>query len=86
MVVTGQPRHIESSATTADIVRTVIFKARDLEELNRQVTGWLMEHPSATPLSLSHATETRYTTADPVSLAGTKRVMVYTAVLLSRSV
>ena len=68
-----------------DSVRILTFGAQRVDELSRQVTAWLTEHPSSTPLSLSHAAETRYVVRDPVSLAGPEPLVVYTAVLLVRS-
>jgi hypothetical protein len=44
-----------SSVTSDETVRTVTFSARSVDELNRQVNAWLMEHPSTVPLSFSHA-------------------------------
>jgi hypothetical protein len=73
-----------SSVTSDETVRTVTFSARSVDELNRQVTGWLMEHASMVPLSFSHAAETRYVVPYPASLAGPDRVVVYTGILLMR--
>jgi hypothetical protein len=73
-----------SSVASDESVRTVTFSARSVDELNRQVTGWLMEHPSTVPLSFSHAAETRYAVPYPASLAGPDRVVTYTGILLVR--
>jgi hypothetical protein len=68
-----------------DSVSILTFGAQRVDELSRKVTAWLIEHPSSTALSLSHAAETRYVVRDPVSLAGPEPVVMYTALLLVRS-
>ena len=73
-----------SSVASDETGRTVTFSARSVDELSRQVTAWLMEHPSTVPLSFSHAAETRYVVPYPVSLAGPNRVVMYTGILLVR--
>ena len=73
---------VHPSLTNGTAVRVVTFGAARLDELSRQITAWLMEHPSMTALSLSHAAETRYVTRDPVSLSGPEPVAFYTAMLL----
>jgi hypothetical protein len=63
-------------------VRAVSFEAHQLDELSRQVTGWLMEHPSVAPVAFSHAAETRPEIRNPVSLAGPEARVFYTGILL----
>jgi hypothetical protein len=73
-----------SSVASDETARMVTFSARSVDELNRQVTGWLMEHPSMVPLSFSHAAETRHVVPYPASLSGPNRVVMYTGILLVR--
>ena len=66
-------------------VQAVTFVAQQFEALSRQLTAWLIEHPSADPLSFSHAVDTRYVVRSPASLAGPERVVRYSGILLVRS-
>lgn len=84
-MITTQRTDIDHRPTLSADVRTVTFSAPGIDELSRQVTAWVMEHPSATPLSLSHAAETRYVVPYPVSLLGPERTIVYTGILLVRA-
>jgi hypothetical protein len=74
----------ETSTATVTGVRAVTFTAQELEGLSRQVSGWLMEHPSAIPLFFSHAAETRAVVRTPPSLAGPEPRVFYTGILLVR--
>jgi hypothetical protein len=74
----------ETSTATVTGVRAVTFTAQELEGLSRQVSGWLMEHPSAVPLAFSHAAETRAVVRTPPSLAGPEPRVFYTGILLVR--
>jgi len=75
-------RQRDSQTQHAIGLHTISFEAQGLEELSRQVTGWLMEHPSSTPLAFSHAAETQSVVRTPVSLSGSEPRVVYTGILL----
>ena len=81
-MITRQTVDTDRRPAVTGETRTVTFNAAGIDELSRQVTGWLMEHPSATPLSLSHAAETRYVVPYPATLLGPERTIVYTGILL----
>jgi hypothetical protein len=75
-----------AAATTAVAGdRAVTFVAQELEGLSRQVTAWLLEHPSAVPIAFSHAAETRSVVRTPPSLAGPEPRVFYTGILLVRT-
>jgi len=82
MIPNATSPSVHASLTNRTALRVVTFEAARLDDLSRQITAWLMEHPSMTALSLSHAAETRNVTRDPVSLSGPQRVAFYTAMLL----
>lgn len=75
----------EASTTTVTRVRAVTFTAQELEGLSRQVTAWLLEHPSSVPVAFSHAAETRAVVRTPPSLAGPEPRVFYTGILLVRT-
>jgi hypothetical protein len=83
-MTTQNAETIEVRANGSAGVQAVTFVAQQFEALSRQVTAWLMEHPSAVPLSFSHAAETRYVVRNPASLAGPERVVLYSGILLVR--
>jgi hypothetical protein len=85
MVNTTTAPDTGTSTTSAEAIRIVTFTARSVDDLNRQVTAWVTEHPSQAPLSLSHSAETRYVIPYPASLSGPNRVVVYTAMLLVKT-
>ena len=60
---------------------TVIFEAPTLQALGTILQQWVTEHPRYSPLSFSHAQETRWDPA-PASLAGPRPFSVYTGILV----
>jgi hypothetical protein len=84
-MITNTAATPEASTTTVAGVRAVTFRAQEFEGLSRQVTAWLLEHPSAVPLTFSHAAETRSVVRTPPSLAGPEPRVFYTGILLVRA-
>ncbi len=67
----------------AGVVRAISFQAGTIDEIGRQVAGWLTEHPSARFISFSHAAETQYIVPFPSKASGPQRRIVYTGILLA---